>query len=84
VAKAVAGVKDVDTVIPGHDAVTNWAAFAEYGEFMKVFVDQVKAAKQAGRTVEQAVAEVKLPETFKAYGTQSLKANVEAIYADLQ
>ena len=83
VARAVAGVKDVDTVIPGHSAVTTWAAFAEYGEFLKAVVDQVKAAKQAGRTAEQSVAEVTLPEKFKDYGTQSLKDNVAAIYADL-
>jgi cyclase len=83
VAKAVSGVKDVDTVIPGHSAVTTWAAFVEYGEFLTAYVDQVKAAKQAGKTAEQAVAEVKLPEKFKDYGTQSLKDNVTAIYADL-
>jgi glyoxylase-like metal-dependent hydrolase (beta-lactamase superfamily II) len=84
VARAIAEVKDVDTVIPGHSAVTTWAAFVEYGEFMQAVVDQVRLAKAAGRTAEQAVAEVKLPAKFKGYGTQSLKANVEAIYADLQ
>lgn len=83
VAKAVAAVKDVDTVIPGHSAVTTWAAFVEYGEFLRALVDEVKKAKQAGRTVDQAVTDVTLPEKFKDYGRQSLKANVEAIYADL-
>jgi glyoxylase-like metal-dependent hydrolase (beta-lactamase superfamily II) len=82
-AKVTANVKDVETVIPGHSAVTTWAAFVEYGEFMKTLVDEVKKAKAAGRTAEQAVAEFKLPEKFKDYGTQSLKDNVPAIYADL-
>jgi cyclase len=82
-AKVAAGVKDVDTVIPGHSAVTTWAAFVEYGEFIKALVDEVKKAKAAGKTAEQAVAEFKLPEKFKDYGTQSLKDNVPAIYADL-
>ena len=82
-AKVAANVKDVDTVIPGHSAVTTWAAFVEYGEFMTALVDQVKQAKAAGKTAEQAVAEFKLPEKYKDYGTQSLKDNVPAIYADL-
>jgi cyclase len=84
VAKAVAGVKDVDTVIPGHSAVTTWAAFVEYGEFLRTYVDEVKKAKQAGKSAEQVIAELKLPEKFKDYGMQALKDNVAAIYADLQ
>jgi glyoxylase-like metal-dependent hydrolase (beta-lactamase superfamily II) len=82
-AKAVAGIKDVDTVIPGHSAVTTWAAFVEFGAFNKAFLDYTAAAKKAGKTVDQAAAELKLPETFKEYGLRSAKANVEAIYADL-
>jgi cyclase len=82
-AKVAANVKDVDTVIPGHSAVTTWAAFVEYGEFIKTAVDEVKKAKAAGKTAEQALAEFKLPEKYKDYGTQSLKDNIPAIYADL-
>ena len=37
-AKAAAGIKDVDTVIPGHSAVTTWAAFVEFGEFNEAFL----------------------------------------------
>ena len=82
-AKVAAGIKDVDTVIPGHSAVTTWAAFVEFGAFNKAFLDYTQAAKKAGKTAEQAAAELKLPETFKDYGMRSAKANVEAIYADL-
>jgi glyoxylase-like metal-dependent hydrolase (beta-lactamase superfamily II) len=82
-AKAATGIKDVDTVIPGHSAVTTWAAFVEFGEFNLAFLDYTQGAKKAGKTVDQAVAELKLPDTFKEYGMRSAKANVEAIYADL-
>lgn len=82
-AKAAAGIKDVDTVIPGHSAVTTWAAFVEFGAFNKAFLDYTQAAKKAGKTAEQAFAELKLPETFKDYAMRSAKANVDAIYADL-
>ena len=82
-AKAAAGIKDVDTVIPGHSAVTTWAAFTEFGEFIRAVVDEVKKAKQAGKDVEQATAGIVVPEKFKGYATNNIKDNVTAIYADL-
>ena len=81
-AKAAA-LKDIDTVIPGHSAVTTFAAFLEYGDFNRAFLTAVQEAKKAGKTVDQATAELKLPEKFKDYATARAKANVEAIYADL-
>ena len=82
-AKAAAGITGVDTVIPGHSAVTTWAAFVEYGEFMKAMVAATTEAKKAGRTAEQAAAELKLPEKFKDYVMTRAKDGVTAIYADL-
>jgi cyclase len=82
-AKAAAGITGVDTVIPGHSAVTTWAAFVEYGEFMRALVTEVQKAKQAGKTVDQAAAELTLPEKFKDYAMARAKDNVTAIYADL-
>jgi glyoxylase-like metal-dependent hydrolase (beta-lactamase superfamily II) len=83
IAKAAAGIKNVETVIPGHSAVTTWAAFVEYGAFNKAFLTAVQEAKKAGKTVDQAAAELKLPDTFQAYNVSRAKGNVEAIYADL-
>jgi cyclase len=83
VAKAAAGIKGVDTVIPGHSAVTTWAAFVEYGDFMKALVAAATEAKKAGKTAEQGAAELKLPEQFKDYALARAKDNFTAIYADL-
>jgi len=33
--KAVAGIRDVDTVIPGHSPVTTWAEFAGYARYVR-------------------------------------------------
>jgi cyclase len=82
--KAVAGIKNVDTVIPGHSAVTTWQAFVEYGEFNRAFLSAVQAAAKAGKTVDQAVAELALPDKFKAYGMQGAKDNVQKIYSEIQ
>jgi glyoxylase-like metal-dependent hydrolase (beta-lactamase superfamily II) len=84
IARAAAGIKDVDTVIPGHSAVTTFAAFVEFGEFNKAFLTAMQDAKKAGKTAEQAAAELKLPEKFKDYNVGRAKVNAEAIYADLQ
>jgi hypothetical protein len=56
-AKAGAGIKGVDTVIPGHSAVTNWQGFLDYGGFMSGFVSSVQASIQAGKTADQTLAD---------------------------
>jgi cyclase len=83
--KAATSIKDVDTVIPGHTpTTTTWAAFAEFGEFNAAFLAATKEAMSAGKSVEDAVAGLKLPEKFKDYGMQGAKDNVTKIYAELQ
>jgi glyoxylase-like metal-dependent hydrolase (beta-lactamase superfamily II) len=82
--KAASGIRGVETVIPGHSAVTDWNAFREYGEFMRAVVSAVQDAKKQGKTAEQAAAEIKLPEKFKDYGMSRLKDGVTKIYADLK
>ncbi len=82
--KAVAGIKNVDTVIPGHSAVTTWQAFVEFGEFNRAFLSAVQAAAKSGKTAEQALADLSLPDKFKAYGMQGAKDNVPKIYSEIK
>jgi len=82
--KAAAGIKGVENVIPGHSAVAEWAAFKEYGEFLRDFVAAVEQAKKDGKTVDQAAADLKLPEKYKAYNLSRAKAGVTAIYNELK
>jgi cyclase len=81
--KAVKGLTDVDTVIPGHSAVTDKAALTEFAEFNRAFLAYVQNAHKSGKTVEQAIAEIKLPEKFGAYQMNGTKDNVTKIYAEL-
>jgi cyclase len=83
IAKAIAGVKGVDTVIPGHSTVMRWQDFVEFGAFTRAFLTAVQAAKTAGKTAEQAAAELTLPATFKDYTMTRAKDNVAAIYKQL-
>ena len=96
--KAVKGIQGVDTVIPGHMAATTWGAFVEFAEFNRELLAAARAARAAGRTAEQAAAELKLPEKFSGYvtpqgipgleflgtGASRAQENVRAIYQELQ
>ena len=82
-AKAAAGIKNVDTVIPGHSTVMTWADFLEYGEFNRAFLAATQAAIKAGKTADQALADLKLPEKFANYRMTGAKDNVPKIYAEL-
>jgi len=82
--KAAAGIKGVETVIPGHSTVMDWNAFKEYGEFMRDLVAAAQQAKKDGKTADQAATDIKLPEKYKDYNLGRLKDNVAKIYADLK
>ena len=81
-AKAIQGV---DIVIPGHTpTTTTWDAFVEFGEFNAAFLAAVRQAVDAGKTVDEALADLTLPAKFKDYGMQNAKDNVAKIYAELK
>jgi cyclase len=82
-AKAAAEFKGLDNVITGHSTLMTPADLLEFSEFNKAFLAAVKAAKAAGKTEEQALAELKLPEKFSAYVMTGAKDNVSKIYAEL-
>src|SRR5262245_3998544 len=68
--KAAEGIKDVETVIPGHSSLMKWQEFVDFGEFNRLFLDHARSPLQAGKTAEQAMAELKLPEKFNDYELQ--------------
>jgi glyoxylase-like metal-dependent hydrolase (beta-lactamase superfamily II) len=83
-AKAAAGVKGVETVIPGHSAVTDWNAFKEYGEFMRDLVAAAEQARKDGKDADKAAADIKLPEKYKDYNMGRLKADIATVYSELK
>ena len=84
IAKAAKGIRNVDTVINGHSAVTmKFQDLVDYGEFNRLFLEHARASLKAGKTPEQAMMDLKLPEKFKDYAVARAKDNFTAIYADL-
>jgi hypothetical protein len=87
--KAVAGIKNVDIVITGHSNTTmKWQDFVDYGEFNRLFLEHAQASLKAGKTAEQAMADLKLPDKFKDYniagGRGGPGGNFNVIYQELQ
>jgi glyoxylase-like metal-dependent hydrolase (beta-lactamase superfamily II) len=88
-AKVIAAVKNVDTVIGGHIPVATWNDFKEYADFSKDFVRWAQAEMKAGKTVDQAAAEYKVPAKYKGYtasvgGFGGPKPNTQAVYDELK
>ena len=91
-ARALAEITDVDRVITGHTPfqqgrVRNWPTwneFREYAEFTREFVAAGQAAWKAGRTVDQAVSELRLSDKYKNYRMDGAKATIETIFAELK
>jgi cyclase len=85
-AKVVATIKNVDTVITGHIPVANWNDLTEYANFSRDFVTWAQAQKKAGKTVEQATSDYKVPPKYQGYSAVAtplfggVKANVQAVY----
>jgi len=88
--KAVKTIKNVDTVIAGHTTTgpLKWQDFVDYGEFNRLFLEHARKSLAAGKTPEQALAELKLPDKFKEYNLQGGRGgpggNFNVIYQELQ
>ena len=88
--KAAATIKNVDTVITGHTTTgpLKWQDFVDYGEFNRLFLEHARKSLAAGKTAEQAMTELKLPDKFKDYNLQGGRGgpggNFNVIYKELQ
>jgi cyclase len=82
-AKLLAAVKDVDTVIPGHIPPTTRADLEEFQRYTADLLAAAQAAKKSGQTAEAASKSINLTAKYKGYGSERLAAAVAAIYSDL-
>ena len=82
-----AGVKNVDTIITGHSPRMKPADLREYATFNSDFVTWVRGEIKAGKTVDAAAAEYKLPERYKDYTVSTflggIKNNIQVAYNEL-
>ena len=83
-AAALAGVKNVDTVIPGHMGMIAMNDIQEYQRYMTDLVAATQAAMKAGKSVDDAVAGLGLAAKYPGYKSERVKAAVQAIYDELK
>ncbi len=87
--KAVAAIKNVDTVINGHIPVSTFNDLKEYTDFTQDFLTFARASLKAGKTVDQAAADYKVPARFKGYKASvngqfgGPKPNMQVAYDEL-
>jgi len=78
-AKAIATVKNVDTVINGHIPVSTWKDLQEFQSFTADFVAFAERSLKAGKSAEQAAKEYAVDPKYKGY-----KASVNPMFGGPQ
>jgi glyoxylase-like metal-dependent hydrolase (beta-lactamase superfamily II) len=82
-AKAIAGIKDIDMVIPGHNPVTSLKDLQQFQQYTADLLAETQAANKAGKSVDEAAAASALTAKYPGYKSERVKAAVEAIYGEL-
>jgi glyoxylase-like metal-dependent hydrolase (beta-lactamase superfamily II) len=86
-ANAAAGLKNVDSIITGHSTQMTLADLREYAEFNREFANALRAAKKAGRSIDDVASSWTIPDKYKGYGKPQparLRSNVEVIYNEIK
>jgi cyclase len=84
--KAILGLTNIDTIVNGHNGTTTtWSDLAEYRDFVGDFVDWTEREMKAGKSIDAAAAEYKVPDQYKGYtaGTR-VKGDIAVIYDELK
>ena len=60
-----------------------WTDLQEYADFTRALVAAAEAAMKAGKSVDEAVNGLKLPDRFKDYNMANARADVQKVYDEL-
>src|SRR3989475_4663668 len=84
VGRGVATVKGVDKLIVGHSPLRKPSELQEYQRFMTDFVNAVRDANKAGKSVDEAAASINLNSKYPGYKTERYKMAIQAVYDELK
>jgi cyclase len=79
-------LKNVETIITGHSTQMTMADLKEYIAFNREFLNDVRTAKNGGKSIDDIAAAWKMPEKYKGYAAADanrLKNNVKLAYTEL-
>ena len=86
-AKAHAGIKNVDSIITGHSTVMAWNDLKEYADFNRDFLTSVRDAMKSGKTADDVAKSWTMPAKYIGYAAPAatrLTANVQLIFNELK
>lgn len=79
-------VTDVDLIITGHGTQMTRSDLARMADFVEAFVDDVRAAREAGRPAAEVAESWQVPAEFSGFsspGPERLQAYVQVIFDEL-
>jgi cyclase len=80
---AIAGIKNVDTVIPGHSPMMTPKDLQEFQRFTADLLSHAVNSMKAGKSVDETTAAFKV-DKYPGYKTERVKAAVQAVYDELK
>jgi glyoxylase-like metal-dependent hydrolase (beta-lactamase superfamily II) len=81
---AIAALKDIETVIPGHSPLMTMKELREFQRFTADLLSDARAALKAGKSSEQAAASLTFMSKYPGYKSDRAKAAIDAIYDELK
>ncbi|MEE2966067.1 MAG: MBL fold metallo-hydrolase [Acidobacteriota bacterium] len=81
--RAISGISNVDTVIPGHNPVPlPWNDFVKYEGFYNDLVMKAQQGKAAGRSVDDVVSSYRVPSEYSNYAAPEdrVRATVQYLF----
>jgi cyclase len=86
-AKASSTVKNIDTIITGHSSQMTPNDLREYVDFNRDFLNAMREAKKAGKSVDEVAKSWKIPAKYAGYAApqaERLHANVQIVYDEIK
>ncbi|HEY1911577.1 MAG TPA: MBL fold metallo-hydrolase [Vicinamibacterales bacterium] len=81
--KALATIKDVDVVIPGHSPIMTPKDLQQYQKFTAALLSHAIDAMKANKTVDEATASFKV-DGYAGYKSERVKGSIQAVYDELK
>jgi len=81
--KAIAGIKNIDTVIPGHSPMQTPKDLEVWQKFTAALLSHAVDAMKAGKSVDEATASFSV-DKFEGYKKERVKGSIQAVYDELK
>ncbi len=81
--KVIAGIKNVDTIIPGHSPMQKPADLQMFQTFTADLLAHATDAMKAGKSVDDATASFKV-DKYPGYKNERVKGSIQAVYDELK